>query len=146
MATTTPAPIGGLIKEFVLNSHTNPSPAPTSATADTTQDLVSTAISQDVTPSPHMKITCERTYDLDLEGSVETQFTDTTESIILYGAYGKYGGGLALDDHIVGGGHASPIDVLLIQNNPDTYWCTSVIDCAGTTNDCCVALSTYTPT
>eukprot|EP01084_Bolivina_argentea_P047110 86789_1 len=39
MATNTPAPIGGLVKEFVLNSHTNPSPAPTSVTADTTQNL-----------------------------------------------------------------------------------------------------------
>eukprot|EP01084_Bolivina_argentea_P092957 167206_1 len=90
MANTTPAPIAGLIKEFVLNSHTNPSPAPTSVTADTTQNLTSTAILPDDTPSPHWKITGERTYDLDLEGNVETQFTDTTESIILYGAYGKY--------------------------------------------------------
>eukprot|EP01084_Bolivina_argentea_P302202 521596_1 len=144
MATTTPAPIGGLIKEFVLNSHTNPSPAPTSVTADTTQNLTTAAISQVGTPSPHMKITCERTYDLDLEGSVETQFTDTTESIILYGAYGKYGGGYGLTDHSIAGGgaHASPIDILFIQNNPDTYWCTSVIDCAGTINDCCIALPT----
>eukprot|EP01084_Bolivina_argentea_P092958 167207_1 len=90
MANTTPAPIAGLIKEFVLNSHTNPSPAPTSVTADTTQNLNNTATASSNAPPTHMKITGDRTYDLDLEGNVETQFTDTTESIILYGAYGKY--------------------------------------------------------
>eukprot|EP01084_Bolivina_argentea_P062224 113762_1 len=133
------------IGEWILNDHHNlpPTPDPTVViTADSAQGLIG---SGDTFYVDTYFVNAKRSYTNNQNyDTITEQFTDETESITVYAAWST-SNIWAVSDH--GPSNRIPeTDILITPADPDTKWCSAVIDCASTVNDCCIFLSSPSPT